>query len=250
MSELSLSEILAVAEAYDKRLPEMPKIQPINSRPLAAWMDQTLLKPEASREQVENLCQEARVYHFAAVCINGIYLPWVSSILKDSDVKVCTVMGFPLGAVPTEIKVAEAKTYMRLGAVELDMVIPVGRMKGREYQAVYDDIRAVVEAAHSGGAIVKVILEMCLLDRYEKIMGCLLSKAAGAEFVKTSTGFSTHGATLDDVELMRRVVGPELGVKAAGGIRSLPDAQAMLQAGADRLGTSAGVKILQEAQVA
>lgn len=246
MSTLSLSEVFSLAEVYEKDLPAMPVLPALDSRPFAAWFDQTLLKPEGSPAQLDTLCREAVEYKFAAVCANPVYLPRMVPILAGTGVKICVVAGFPLGAVPTAVKAFETGEYVRAGAQEVDMVIPVGRLKGGEYQAVLDDIRAVVETAHTGGAIVKVILEMCLLDRREKILACLLTKAAGAEFVKTSTGFSTHGATLEDVELMRRVVGPEMGVKAAGGIRSLADARAMLIAGADRLGTSAGVKIMAE----
>jgi deoxyribose-phosphate aldolase len=213
---------------------------------MAAWIDHTLLKPQATPEQIENLCEEARQYSFASVCINPVYVPLCARLLKGSPVLVCTVVGFPLCATFTETKVEETRLSIANGAREIDMVIPVGLLKGGDVEAVYEDIQRVVEVSHARGAIVKVILEMALLTRYEKILGCLLSQSAGADFVKTSTGFGPGGATVEDVELMRRVVGPEMGVKAAGGVRSLADALAMLNVGATRLGSSAGVKIMQE----
>lgn len=247
----NLNELLALASQYDSQLPELrlPAGHP-GDRPVAAWIDHTLLKPEATPEQVEKLCEDARRYSFASVCVNPIFVPQAQRALQGSPVLVCTVVGFPLGATLTAAKAEETRLAMAEGAREIDMVIPVGMLKGGQYQVVLDDIRRVVEVSHGGGAIVKVILEMALLARAEKIIGCLLSQAAGADFVKTSTGFGPGGATLEDVELMRRVVGPELGVKAAGGVRSLADARAMLSAGATRLGTSAGVKIVEEAAAA
>lgn len=248
----NLSELLALAGDYEKQLPALvlpdghPGEAPAASYPLAGRIDHTLLKPEAIPQQVEKLCEEARRYSFASVCINPVYVPLAYRLLKDSPVLVCTVVGFPLGATLTEAKAAEARLAVEAGAREIDMVIPVGLLKGGEYEAVAADIARVVEVSHQGGAIVKVILEMALLTRFEKIAGCLISQAAGAEFVKTSTGFGPGGATVEDVELMRRVVGPQLGVKAAGGIRTLADALAMLRVGATRLGASAGVKIMQE----
>ena len=195
---------------------------------MAAWIDHTLLKPEAKPAQIVQLCEEARAYEFYSVCINPLYVGLASQALAGSPVLVCTVVGFPLGATPTRVKVYETRTCLESGAREIDMVIPVGLLRAGEYEAVLEDIQAVVESAHAMGALVKVILEMALLNRKEKIAGCLISQAAGAEFVKTSTGFGPGGATLADVELMRRVVGSQMGVKAAGGVRSLADARAML----------------------
>lgn len=243
----TITEYIARAGAYDKELPELrlPVGHP-DGRSMAAWIDHTLLKPEATPQQVEKLCEEARQYSFASVCVNPVYVPLAHRLLAGSPVLVCSVIGFPLGATFSEAKAEEARLAINAGSQEVDMVIPVGLLKGGEYEAVFNDIRAVVDIAHSFSANVKVILETALLTRQEKIIGCLLSQAAGADFVKTSTGFGPGGATVEDVELMRRVVGPEMGVKAAGGVRSLADARAMLQAGATRLGTSSGVKIMQE----
>lgn len=244
----NLSELLALASNYEKKLPDLrlPEGHP-GDRPIAAWIDHTLLKPEAVPEQVEKLCEEARRHEFASVCINPVYVPLAHRLLAGSPVLVCTVVGFPLGATLAEAKAEEARLTIEAGAQEVDMVIPVGLLKGGQYQAVADDILRVVEVSHTYNALVKVILEMALLTRSEKIIACLISQSVGADFVKTSTGFGPGGATVEDVELMRRVVGPQMGVKAAGGVRSLADARAMLQAGATRLGSSAGVKIVQEA---
>jgi deoxyribose-phosphate aldolase len=243
-----LNDLIAIAREIENRFPDLvlPDGHP-GSRSLASWIDHTLLKPEATPGQIEKLCAEARQYEFASVCINPVFVPLARDLLAGSPVLVCTVIGFPLGATLSQAKVAETRLAIEAGAREVDMVIPVGLLKGEQYQAVADDIRCVVEAAHPAGAVVKVIQEMALLSRFEKIIACLISQSAGADFVKTSTGFGPGGATLEDVELMRRVVGPQLGVKAAGGVRSLADARAMLLAGATRLGTSAGVKIMQEA---
>ncbi|MBE0699647.1 MAG: deoxyribose-phosphate aldolase [Anaerolineaceae bacterium] len=243
-----LNDLITLARKYDNRLPDLvlPDGHP-GSRSFAAWVDHTLLKPEATPEQIEKLCAEARQYQFASVCINPLFVPLAADLLAGSPVLVCTVIGFPLGATLSQVKAEETRQAIGAGAREVDMVIPVGMLKGERYETVANDIQSVVEAAHPAGAVVKVILEMALLSRFEKIIGCLISQTAGADFVKTSTGFGPGGATLEDVELMRRVVGPRMGVKAAGGVRSLADARAMLLAGATRLGTSAGVKIMQEA---
>jgi deoxyribose-phosphate aldolase len=244
----TLNETLSLASEYERQLPrlELPENHPGDLR-MAAWIDHTLLKPEATPDQVEKLCQEAVQYRFATVCINPVYVPLARRMLEGSGVLVCTVVGFPLGATLTAAKADETRRAIEAGAQEIDMVLPVGLLRGGEYQAVAEDIGTVVQVSHAQGALVKVIQEMALLNQKEKITGCLLSQMAGADFVKTSTGFGPGGATLEDVELMRRVVGPRMGVKAAGGIRSLADARAMLQVGATRLGTSAGVKIVQEA---
>lgn len=242
---MKIEEILKLADLFENELPALPETSSFGT-PLERLIDHTILKADALPSQVEVLCAEARHNHFAAVCINSVYVPLAARLLAGSDTAVCTVVGFPLGASMTAAKVAETHAAAEAGAVEIDMVIPVGLLKGGDYAAVLEDIRAVVLAAHAHGALVKVILENCYLTRREKILACLLSKEAGAEFVKTSTGFGPTGATAEDVELMRRVVGPEMGVKAAGGVRSLPDAQAMLRAGASRLGTSSGVRLMQE----
>jgi deoxyribose-phosphate aldolase len=240
---VDLRKLIHRAEEYEHSLPEYPPETWLDDRPVTAWIDHTLLRPEATPEQVRQAAEEALHYQFASVMVNPVYVPLVYDVIKGSNVKAATVVGFPLGAVPAATKAFETRQAVRQGASEIDMVIAIGLLKGGDYQAVLEDIQAVVDAAHQDGAIVKVILEMSLLEQKEKILACLLSEAAGAEFIKTSTGFSTGGATLEDVELMRRVVGLNMGVKAAGGIRTLEDARAMLEAGANRLGTSAGVRI-------
>lgn len=215
---------------------------------IAALIDHTVLRADATREEIVKLCREARQYSFASVCVNAYWVPLVAAELSGSPVKVCTVVGFPLGATSTDAKVAETESAVRVGAQEIDMVINVGALKSGDHEAVKLDIRAVAEAAHRGGAILKVILETALLDDNQKAVACTLAKLAGADFVKTSTGFSTAGATAHDVALMRSVVGPEMGVKASGGIRTLEDVRKMTAAGASRIGASASVKIVQAAQ--
>jgi deoxyribose-phosphate aldolase len=212
---------------------------------LAKMIDHTLLKPEATYNEVERLCAEAKEYGFASVCINPAYVRLAVRLLGESPVKVCTVIGFPLGATTYQAKAAEVKEAVADGAVEVDMVINFGALKSGFYNLVYQDIKAVVEAA-SCQALTKVIIETCSLTTEEKIEACLLAKFAGADFVKTSTGFGKAGATTEDVVLMRQVVGTGLGVKAAGGIRDLATAMALIKAGANRIGASAGVKIIQE----
>jgi deoxyribose-phosphate aldolase len=212
---------------------------------LAKMIDHTLLKPEATPDQVAQLCFEARKYNFASVCVNPTWVELCAQLLKGSSVKVCTVIGFPLGATVPEVKAFEAKHAIEQGATEIDMVINIGALKARDLEMVAKDIYGVVTASHAGGAIVKVIIEAVLLTDEEKTISCLISKEAGADFVKTSTGFASGGATVHDVELMRRVVGPGMGVKAAGGVRTYEDAENMIKAGATRIGASAGVKILQ-----
>lgn len=215
---------------------------------IASLIDHTLLKPEATPEQIAQLCSEAREYRFASVCVNPVYVKLAWDLLKGSPVKVCTVVGFPLGATPSEVKAFEAQRAIRDGASEIDMVIHVGSLKAGADDLVEEDIATVVEACHAGGAICKVILETCFLTEEEKVRGCLLARRAGADFVKTSTGFGPGGATVEDVALMRRTVGPDMGVKAAGGIRTLEALRQMVAAGANRIGASASVKIMQEAQ--
>lgn len=211
---------------------------------IAKTIDHTLLKPTATAEQIRELCSEARANHFASVCVNPRWVPLVAKELNNSDVLVCTVIGFPLGANPTDIKVEETKWAVKNGAQEVDMVIDLGSMKGGDYKAVEEDIRAVVKAA--GKATVKVIIETCFLSNDEKRIACEAAMKAGAHFVKTSTGFGTGGATVEDVKLMRKTVGDAMKVKASGGVRSYHDAIAMLEAGADRIGTSSGVAIVAE----
>ena len=212
---------------------------------LAGMIDHTLLKPDATQEQVAQLCFEARKYSFASVCVNPTWVELCAKLLEGSPVKVCTVIGFPLGATPPEVKAFETQVALNKGATEIDMVINIGALKARDLELVARDIRGVVQTAHPRGALVKVILETALLTDEEKNIACLLSKEAGADFVKTSTGFASGGATVHDVELMRKAVGPQMGVKASGGVRTYEDAASMIRAGATRIGASAGVKILQ-----
>jgi len=212
---------------------------------LARWIDHTLLKADATQADIEKICNEANEHQFASVCINPTWVPLASKILRGGPSKVCTVTGFPLGATFPEVKARETERTIEEGAAEVDMVINIGALKSGDYNLVERDIRAVVRAA--GRRVVKVILETCLLTDEEKVKACAIAQHAGANFVKTSTGFSKGGATVEDVELMRRVVGAKMGVKAAGGIRTLADAQAMIAAGASRLGASSGGAIVQEA---
>lgn len=212
---------------------------------LAATIDHTLLKPEATAAQIRQLCQEARTFGFASVCVNPTWVELCAELLAGSPVKTCTVIGFPLGATLTETKAQETAAVIRLGAQEVDMVINVGRLKDQQYDRVQADIAAVVAAAHAHQVVVKVIIETFLLSEAEKVAASLLTEAAGADFVKTATGFNGGGATREDVRLMRRAISPTMGLKAAGGIRSSADALQMLAAGATRLGASAGVKIVQ-----
>jgi deoxyribose-phosphate aldolase len=213
----------------------------------AGLIDHTLLKADASRDEIRKLCQEAARFGFASVCINPWYVPLAAELLRDTNVKVCTVVGFPLGATLSQVKIYEAEESIKLGAQEIDMVINVGALKSGQDDVVESDIRGVVEASHRGGAICKVILETALLTVEEKVRGSSACKRAGADFVKTSTGFSTAGATAEDVALMRAVVGSDIGVKAAGGVRSFEDLKKMVCAGATRIGASASVKIMEQA---
>jgi deoxyribose-phosphate aldolase len=216
---------------------------------IAALIDHTLLKPEATAADIRKLCAEARQYRFASVCVNPYWVSIAAAELAGSGVKVCTVAGFPLGASSTEVKSFEAGVAMSEGAHEIDMVLNIGALLGGSHGAVRDDIAAVTDTAHLGGAIVKVILETALLTGEQKIAACQLAQQAGADFVKTSTGFSTGGATAEDVALMRRTVGPDMGVKASGGIRSLDDLKKMVAAGATRIGASASVRIVEATAV-
>ena len=225
-----------------------PVISPaaLDWKTAARMIDHTLLKPEGTREQIEKLCREALKYQFASVCVNAGWVALASSILHDSTVKVCTVVGFPLGATTTAVKRFETAEGIRLGAREIDMVMNVGALKSGDRGRVEADIRGVAEAAHSGGAILKVILENVLLNRDEKVAACEICVAASADFVKTSTGFAAAGATAEDVTLMRQTVGQRCGVKAAGGIRTAADLKKMIEAGANRIGASASVAIVCE----
>lgn len=209
---------------------------------LNKYIDHTLLKPESTKRQVEKLVDEAKKYHFASVCVNPIWVSYVGELLAESDVKVCTVVGFPLGSMTSHVKVFETQDAIKNGADEIDMVLNIGLLKSGFYDSVKKDIEAVVKA--SGDKIVKVIIETCLLTKEEKVKACELVVSAGADYVKTSTGFSTGGATLEDVKLIRQIVGPKFGVKAAGGTRTRDDAEAFIKAGATRIGTSAGIQII------
>ncbi len=211
-------------------------------RSLAAMIDHTLLKPDASREQLTKICEEARLYQFATVCVNSSNIPLVARLLKGSPVKPIAVVGFPLGAATSQSKAFEAKEAIRNGAQEIDMVINIGALKSTDYKTVFDDIKAVVEASRPHK--VKVIIETSALNEEQKIIACGLSKTAGAAFVKTSTGFDKGGATVEDIELMRRVVGSDMEVKASGGIRTREDADKMIKAGANRIGASASIAIV------
>ena len=213
---------------------------------IASIIDHTLLKPDSTRTQIEQLCREAIEHHFACAFVNPAWTPLAVSIARGTSIKIGAPVGFPLGANLTATKRAEAEDLVRVGVHELDMVLNIGALKSGDRKLVQTDIAAVAEIAHTAGASLKVILETCLLSLEEKIVACELSVLAGADYVKTSTGFSTSGATIEDVALMRGVVGDRAGVKASGGIRSANDAIAMVEAGASRLGTSSGVQILRE----
>lgn len=219
----------------------------LNKQEIARLIDHTLLKPQATPSQIEKLCDEARDCGFAAVCINPVYVALAVQRLEGSEVDVCTVAGFPLGATTTRAKVSEARQSLADGATEVDMVLHVGAVKAGDHDSVREDIAALVQVCHEGGALLKVIIEAVLLDNDEKVAACRLAQAAGADFVKTSTGFAGGGATVEDVHLMRQTVGPNMGVKAAGGVRSYDDAILMVDAGASRIGASAGVRIVEEA---
>lgn len=220
---------------------------PPGAREIARYIDHTLLKPEATRQEIVKLCEEAGTFGFASVCLNPAWVREAAAQLAGCQTVVCTVVGFPLGATTTDTKVFETRRAIYDGALEIDMVINVGRLKSGDHDFVENDIRQVVMACHEHSAICKVIIETALLTDEEKVTACLLAKSAGAEFVKTSTGFSKAGATVEDVALMRQVVGPTIGVKAAGGVRDYVAAQQMIQAGATRIGASVGVRIAKEA---
>ncbi|RKD34279.1 deoxyribose-phosphate aldolase [Thermohalobacter berrensis] len=215
---------------------------------IASIIDHTILKPDTKKEDVKKICEEAKKYGFASVCVNPYYVKYVKELLKDSNIKVTSVIGFPLGSTLKEVKAFEAKKAVENGADELDMVINIGALKDKDYDTVKEDIEAVVEASGED-TIVKVIIETCLLTDDEKIIASKLAKEAGADFVKTSTGFSTGGATVEDVELMRNTVGEEMGVKASGGVRDIEKAKKMIKAGATRIGASSSVAIVEGQKV-
>jgi deoxyribose-phosphate aldolase len=219
----------------------------ITREKMANLIDQTLLKPDATKDDIRRLCQEAMNYGFWSVCINPSYIPLAASILQDNEVKICSVVGFPLGANTPEVKAFEAEKALRDGANEIDMVINLGALKSGDYELVKRDIRSVVEQGvrFQRGVIVKVIIETGLLIDNDKALACKVVKESGANFVKTSTGINTRGATVQDVEFIRRLVGPEFGVKASGGIRTYEDAIKLIEAGANRIGTSSGVSIIK-----
>lgn len=250
ISQQTREEVNAFLSTISKR--ESALIQPltldadvIKADEIAALIDHTLLKPDAKEAAVRELCAEAMAYGFASVCVNLTWLPLCRELLAETAVKTCVVIGFPLGATSAAAKAFEATEAVKQGVDEVDMVINVGHLKDQAYSAVYEDIAGVVKAAHAKNVLLKVIIETALLSDDEKVAGCLIAKAAGADFVKTSTGFNGGGATVDDIRLMRQSVGPVLGVKASGGVRTADDARAMVSAGATRIGASAGVAIVK-----
>lgn len=244
-----LDDLLDQAEAYARELPPAaPLPTPPAGAEIAAWIDHTLLQPEASVREVKQLCDEAREYGFAAVCVNPAYAQLAAGLLHETSVPVCCVVAFPFGATTPTLKVVETLACLNAGASEIDMVHNIGALKSAAYGQVFNEIQSVTQAVHNQRAAVKVILETALLTREEIILACLISRAAGADYVKTSTGFGPGGATPEDVSLMRRVVGAEMGVKASGGIHTYAAAQAMISAGASQLGTSHGVEILAQAR--
>ncbi|MDQ4078011.1 MAG: deoxyribose-phosphate aldolase [Chloroflexota bacterium] len=218
------------------------------ARDIAKLIDHTALKPDTTETQIRDLCEEGLNYSFASVCLNPHWVPLCAEILRGSEVMTCTVIGFPLGATTTSTKVFETDEACRNGADEVDMVLNIGALKGGDLAVVHEDIRAVAEATHDHGATLKVIIETSLLTDEEKVKACALAKIAGADFVKTSTGFATGGATVEDVALMRQVVDSDLGVKASGGVGGFAAAMEMIEAGATRIGASAGVKIVEQAK--
>jgi deoxyribose-phosphate aldolase len=215
---------------------------------IASMIDHTVLKADATEAQVTQLCQEARTFAFGAVCVNAAYVALCRQLLEGSEVEIAAVAGFPLGATLPEVKAYEAQRAIAAGATEIDMVLAIGALKDQRYETVLRDVETVAQACHALGASLKVIIEAAMLTNEEKVAACILSQEAGADFVKTSTGFGPGGATLEDVTLMRRTVGPDLGLKAAGGIRTYADAIAMIAAGATRIGASAGVAIIESAR--
>jgi deoxyribose-phosphate aldolase len=243
-SQNYIDQVTPVVNAGADRIASTLGVAPTDGQ-LGHLIDHTILKPEATHDEIAQLCYEARKFQFASVCVNPSNVKLCKQLLEGTDVQVCTVVGFPLGATPTDVKVFETQQAIREGATEVDMVINVGALKSRDYELVEQDIASIARACHAGNTILKVIIEAALLTDEEKVIACQLAKVANADFVKTSTGFGPGGATVEDVALMRKVVGPTIGVKAAGGIRTFEDAQKMIAAGASRLGASASVKIVQ-----
>ncbi len=247
----TIAELANLIEATLREVPQRALYTPtldaqsLSAAELAGLIDHTLLKPEATAEQIRQLCSEASQFGFASVCINAGWVSLAAELLADSTSKVCTVIGFPLGATLTRVKAFETSAAIEQGAQEVDMVLAVGRLKSGDWLEVYTDIATVTEVAHAAGVIVKVIIETALLSEDEKVAACVLAQQAGADFVKTSTGFNGGGATVADIQLMRKVVGDQLGVKASGGVRTTEEARAMVAAGATRIGASAGVRIVQ-----
>jgi deoxyribose-phosphate aldolase len=237
-----------VQAVLSDRVTVSPLADAIGADELARMIDHTLLKPDATADQVKALCQEAIAVHFAAVCVNPTYVALCHDLVDGTDVEVASVVGFPLGATLSEVKAYEAQRAISAGADEIDMVLNVGALKSQAYELVYQDVAAVAQACHARGAILKVIIEAAFLTDELKVAACFLSQKAGADYVKTSTGFGPSGATVEDVALMRRTVGPEMGIKAAGGIRTYETACAMIGAGATRIGASAGVRLVREAR--
>ena len=242
LTDEEIKQLLSNFLKTEKSLTKSDKM--ISVDVIASMIDHTLLKPEATQKEIEQLCEEAIKHNFASVCINPSYVSFCFDKIKSSSVRVCTVIGFPLGATTTQTKVTEAEEAVKNGCEELDMVINVGKLKDKDYNFIFNDVKSVADLAKKYMCKLKVILETCLLTDEEKVAACLISKEAGADFVKTSTGFSKEGATVHDVALMKYIVGDNLGVKASGGIRTYDDAVNMINAGASRLGASAGVKII------
>lgn len=243
----SIGPLLDLARAYDEELPApSATLEPPVGRQIAAWIDHTILKPDATAEDVKNACQEALRFGFSSVCVNPVFISLAAGLLAGSPVDVCVVIGFPFGATLSTQKLIEALSCLNAGANELDMVLNIGAIKGKAYGQVFNEIQAVSQVVHNQGAILKVNLETVLLTREEKIRACLICKEAGADFVITSTGFGPGGSTVEDVDLMHRVVGPDVKVKAAGGILNLAVANRLIRAGASRLGASTSVQIIQD----
>jgi deoxyribose-phosphate aldolase len=242
---VSKAMVLAQSSSGSDNQP-LPAATKLNAAEVARLIDHTLLQPDATESQIQQLCREAKQYRFASVCVNPTWVPLARTLLVDSLVKVATVVGFPLGATLPEVKAFEAERAIQLGAHEIDMVINVGRLKSGNHQVVFQDITSVVAVARKSGALVKAIIETSLLTEDEKVAACVLAQAGGVDFVKTATGFSKGGATVADIALMRRVLGPTMGIKASGGVRSLQFLQELVTAGATRIGASASVKIMEE----
>jgi deoxyribose-phosphate aldolase len=241
--------ILALADRYIDELPPLPQpLEPPQGSQIASWIDHTLLEPQATSYQVKELCQEADQFGFASVCVNPVYTSLAAGLLRESPVKVCCMAGFPLGASLPATKVIEALTALNAGAAEIDMVINIGALKSQAYGLVINEVQFMAQTVHNQRADLTATLEAALLTRREKIIACLLCKAAGADFVKTSTGFGSNAAGPEEVELMRRVVGPEMGIKAGGDIQTYQEALAVIRAGASRVGASAGVAIVRDAE--